>query len=273
VSDSATDIAVSLSTLRKRWPDCDDAKISEWADACDANLASEWADDYVLSRACLAGSPSANEAFEREVIQRASRGIRGSTKYSAVIEEAMQRLRIRLLVDGKLASYSAKGPVAAFVRVAASRTVIDLHRASQRGTRELQEQWAPLLDAHNDPELAVLRNRHGEVLTQALRAAWAALPADDRLLLGMQLHEDCGVQQIAQLYGIHRTSAARRLVAARSRLLDACREALCDSLGSSDETVESIIRAFASSSAWVFIDGASSLFAADDSPADAPSAH
>ena len=252
-------VTKAIEEITKRWPDCDPAKLRQLTE-----VPAQATEEFLLSRACLAGSAIALATFESKVIVPVVAQLHRSAKDKTVLDEAIQQARIRLLVDGKLAGYRGRGALAGFVKVTISRLMIDFQRAQQREAWASIEPWEPLLATKSDPELATLRKTFGGALADALGVAWSKLTPDDRLILGMQLKEDLGVQHIAKLYGIHRTSAARRLVAARSRLLKHCRTTLHESLGATELTIDSIIRTFAASSAWGYLDNdGSSLFKLD----------
>jgi RNA polymerase sigma-70 factor, ECF subfamily len=76
----------------------------------------------------------------------------------------------------------------------------------------------------------------------ALNAATAALSAEERNLLRFAIVDKLDADAIANVYGIHRTTAGRRLALARDALAARTREALKRQLRVSDKELESIVR-------------------------------
>lgn len=145
--------------------------------------------------------------------------------------------------SAKLASYRGQGPLRAFVRVAASRMVIDhfRRRVMQPETTPLDVDEQNLTDEAADGEDAMLRHWYRGDIRRAFEEAFAELePRDRRLLRNLILHrmpfEDIGV-----LFGVHRTTAARWCERARRRLLDTAKRRLRESLGMGAATVDSLV--------------------------------
>ena len=93
-----------------------------------------------------------------------------------------------------------------------------------------------------DPELGYLRTLYAQHLSDAVRTAWQALAPHDRFVLSLQLHEHMTIDDLAQVYRLHRASAARRAASARASLLDKIRSALRAQLLVGEDTLDSILR-------------------------------
>jgi RNA polymerase sigma-70 factor (ECF subfamily) len=118
----------------------------------------------------------------------------------------------------RIAGYSGRGPLGAWVRVAALRTAIDLVRRREPTVDAQAVARAPAPDV--DPEAALLRARYQGEYETALRAALAMLTARDRSLLRMYFVDGLTVERIGVVYRVHRATVSRWIFAARSQLLD-----------------------------------------------------
>src|SRR5262249_27868838 len=134
----------------------------------------------------------------------------------AFAEEITQVVRERLLVrrDGappRIADYAGRGALASWLRVIAVRAALD-----RRPDDDDDDSAAPdQLAADAAPQLAVLRPRHAAAMTEALREAVAALAPEQRVILRMYFASGQSTEQIAAVLRVNRSTAARRLVAAR----------------------------------------------------------
>lgn len=211
------------------------------------------ADDRALAEACLARDDAALARLDAEALAPAGAHARARGMPAALVDDALQHARVRLVLgEGErppgLAAYRGRGSLAAFVRTAVLRIAIDLTRRDRETPDDDIE--AMLADAHTDPELEYMRQQYAAVLREALRAAWRALAAHDRFVLGLQLHEKLDLDAIAKLYQVHRATAARRAATARASLVALARDHIRAQLAVGDATVDSILRIVTTSVAW-----------------------
>ena len=94
------------------------------------------ADDLDLASACVTGDRDALEKLE-VLIERQAEAIARVDRSHDFIREIQQRVRMRLLVganDGRprIVDYAGRGPLAAFVRVAALRLALMEKRITNR---------------------------------------------------------------------------------------------------------------------------------------------
>lgn len=178
--------------------------------------------DLYLACACAAGDPAAIAAFERAVLSEVGHFIARIDGSPQFADEVRQALRERLLVarEGappRIADYSGRGPLGAWVRVAAVRTAIDLRRdADDHGRVSTAEAIAHDLS----PEVELLRARYQADYEAAVREALAALDSKERNLLRMHVVDGLTVDRIGLVYRVHRATAARWVQAVRQKLLD-----------------------------------------------------
>jgi RNA polymerase sigma-70 factor, ECF subfamily len=200
--------------------------------------------DRDLALACLAGQREAlialDALIDSVVPALASRGANASD-----VDDVLQLTRARLLVtDGDqqagLTRYSGAGRLGGFVRTVAMRIWLNLVR-DRRAFEPLPAQLE-VLAGSTDPELERMRSVYLHEFAQALARAWSAIAAEQRVLLRHQLVDRLNVDELSSLYGIHRATAARRLIAAKEALVVATREILRATLGLSEHEISSVLR-------------------------------
>jgi RNA polymerase sigma-70 factor (ECF subfamily) len=199
-------------------------------------------EDLYLACACLAGQKGAISVLDRDYLGRACLGLPGVSPGADQEHEVRQALRTRLLLaqDGKpprLAAYAGKGPLGAWLRVAAARMLTDLRRADRpRGRDSL----APAL-VSADPELAFLKRRYSPELAFALEATIAELPPKERTVLRLHYFEGMSTYSIAKMYGVHGTTIVRWLARARDTIIQDTRARLRKKLAIEDEELDTLI--------------------------------
>jgi RNA polymerase sigma-70 factor (ECF subfamily) len=165
---------------------------------------------------------------------------------SSVADEVKQRLRASLLVgDGErgpaLADYAARGDLRGFLRVSAVRECLRIARRAQREVGLDEDALVDLAPAM-DPELERLKERYRQEFTASFIEAVKALPPRERTLLRHQAIDRLSIDQIGQIYGVHRATAARRLERARARVAELTEARLAERLSLGTEEVASVIR-------------------------------
>jgi RNA polymerase sigma-70 factor (ECF subfamily) len=204
--------------------------------------------DLYLACACLHGDPAAAHALETTFLRGIGTYVARYGDGDAFVDEVRRELRERLLLgEGdhapKIGEYAARGPLGAWIRVCAVRTALNLRRSLTRQRRpEVDELFAR--DA--DPELSLLRERYGPQLQDALRAALGRLDGHDRTLLRLHFVEEMSIDRLGTIYGVHRATAARRIIAARERVLADALRSLSLTLGATPSEVKSLYGALRS---------------------------
>lgn len=160
------------------------------------------------------------------------------------IDEVSQALIVRLLIGSNerspsMMSYSGRGRLGGFFRAAVIRAGLNARRDDRR--REKRALESQLEDVLDDPEARHLKERYLEMFRAALKQAWNSLGPERQLLLRYQLEDGLSVDDLARLLGVHRSTAARRLAAARDALAVATRSQLKETLGLADGDVESVM--------------------------------
>jgi RNA polymerase sigma-70 factor, ECF subfamily len=165
---------------------------------------------------------------------------------SSAIDELLAELPADLCTprDGgapRIYGYSGRGPLVAWLRVVAIRTMIKRRQRAEDpagNDHELAELAAPDLG----PELAIVRARYAREFRAAFGAAIERLEPHDRALLRQHHLDGVGLDQLARLHAVHRATIARRLAAARDAISATVRRRLLSELRVGGDTVDSIIR-------------------------------
>ncbi len=204
--------------------------------------------DLYLAFACGTGSALAIGCFETAFFPDIPSVVAGNEGLS--VADVSQMLRERLFSPRaekgpRILQYSGRGKLRTWFRMVLVRTVLN----ATRGHREeaiAPEEIAERALAHADPELAVIRATYLREFTTSFAKAIEELSGDKRRLLYHSIVDELSIDQIARIYGIHRATAARRLVAARDALATKLREHLEAQLGVEGSALDSILRAIRS---------------------------
>ena len=117
-----------------------------------------------------------------------------------------------------------------WVRAAAVRLTVDQRRL-EKDEVPIDEHLAEVLPVEgSDPELAFIQAEHRAAFKAAFRTALLGLSSQDRSVLRMHLVEGLNIDQIGSFYRVHRTTAFRRIVAAKQALLEETKRLLTDKL-------------------------------------------
>lgn len=204
-------------------------------------------DHVYLAVACEAGDARAHAHVERMMraeLDGAAHRLRARTDQADDVRGQLGRLLFTSepgRVAG-LASYSGRGDLPAYLRVIATRELV---KVIDKGRREIAVDEASFLDKLSpvsDPEVGYLRDRYRADVDAAIRAALATMSGDSRALLRYSVIDAWSIDRIAELYGIHRATAARRVTAARDELGDAIRTELAARLAIPATEVDSLVR-------------------------------
>ncbi|MCB9706288.1 MAG: sigma-70 family RNA polymerase sigma factor [Myxococcales bacterium] len=251
-------LAAGLAEARARWPGLrlDDHEFAAFVGArvdrtrpLDEVVDELHLVDLALALACLHGEGPAILAFESAVRGTLREVFGGVTSRGVDPEDLKQRLLQRLFVaDGerppRIADYTGRGPLRAWVKVAATRLRIDAERKRGDKAQALatdDDRLMALADG-GDAELTFLKEQYRSEFKRAFQEALAALGPRERNLLRLTVVEGISATKIAQLFSVHRATAKRWLVSARAELLEGTRGRLIAALRVDPDELESIIR-------------------------------
>jgi RNA polymerase sigma-70 factor (ECF subfamily) len=205
-------------------------------------------DDLYLACGCAAGAPAALAGFEQRCAAAIERAIAATGASLAERADLGQVVRQRLLVppaDGdtpRIATYSARGPLPAWVRVVATRETARMLPRVRRDVSADEDELAGLIGVGDDPEVGYLKRLYRDEFKRAFQAAVEALADRDRLVLRQHLLDGLGIDQLAALHGVHRATTARWIHAAREAVLAGTQRELLQRLRLSRSELASVIR-------------------------------
>lgn len=204
-------------------------------------------EDLYLACGCMHGIAAALGTFEA----RHRRDMRGRVRADgSALDELEQDVRDRLFVGSedraaRIGDYAGRGSLSAWVTIVARRRWLDRQRTPEPAAAGTS--IAPGLVAdYGDPEQAIARAGPREELIGALERAAASLTRQERNLLRYQIIHRLKVEEIAGIYRVSASTAARRLAAARSRLVERLREDLRERLGLAGQQLDSELRSLRS---------------------------
>jgi RNA polymerase sigma-70 factor (ECF subfamily) len=203
------------------------------------------AGDLWLAYGCSVGDPGALAAFDREVLSQVGLLLGRMQPTPQLIDEVRQQLRTKLLVAlpggrPRIAEYAGRGPLAAWVRVAATRAALDLLRsAGARAGAELEpDDLTP--GSGDSPELDYIKDRYRPQFKIAFQEALRGLDSEQRNVLRLHVVEGLNIDEIGALFKVHRSTVARWIAAARQQVLTEARRRLRAELGLSAGEFDSL---------------------------------
>lgn len=209
-------------------------------------IAAVRADHVYLAIACAAGNADAIRRFDTDFLDEIAITAARLRARPDQADEVRSHVRRVLFVSepgrpAALSEFSGRGDLRSYLRVIATREFI---RVINKDRRVVVSEQAILdmLSPTDDVALDFLRERYRGDVNTAIRAALATLGDESRALLRYAVVDGWTVDRIGALYGIHRATAARRIVAARTELATAIRAELAARLSIHVEEVDSIVR-------------------------------
>jgi RNA polymerase sigma-70 factor (ECF subfamily) len=241
-------IETAWQTGQAAWPALAVARerFDAHAATLDAEAVNRYARDVFLACACLAEVAGAHAAFEHELFPAARHAISSIDGSPAFVDEALQRLRAQLFVgDGgppKLAGYAARGPLRAWVGVAAARTALMMRRSQQRQREVGEDDWtsAVIGISTDNPELELLKRQYKDAFAAAFRDGITELEPRLRTVLRMSFVDGLSIDEIGAVYAVHRATAARWIQKASEELHDAVRTKLIERLALSPTELDQV---------------------------------
>ena len=186
-----------------------------------------------LALACARGDAAAIAAFDREYLDVVRAALSGMKLPAATIEDIRAVVRDKLMLpDGdqppRVVAYAGHGRLRGLIQVTATRTAIDRIRHEER---EAELPADDQLAAAGDVELSLIKAQYREAFVAGFTVAVQTLERRDRNLLRLHLLGGVTLEQLAQMYGVHRATVVRWLAGARSALFDATRAHVASSIG------------------------------------------
>jgi RNA polymerase sigma-70 factor, ECF subfamily len=189
--------------------------------------------ELYLALACARGDEAAIAAFDRAFLDVVPVALASMKLPAATIEDVRATVRDKLLIaEGgrvpRVVDYAGRGRLRGLIQVTATRTAIDRIRLEDR---EAELPADHQLAAAGDVELSLIKAQYREAFVAGFTVAVGKLERRDRNLLRLHLLGGVTLEQLAQMYGVHRATVVRWLGAARSALFDATRSHVAKTIG------------------------------------------
>ncbi len=199
--------------------------------------------DLELVYLALNGQAEALTEVERR-LQRAAAGVRRGD--ADLTQEVLQRARERLLVGGekaKLGAYRGQGALMQYLKVVVSSVSVDLSRG--RAVKEQgqgDDQLVAMASDEQGADARLINHAHRQNFTHAFKAALTKLSAEERTWLRLRFVEGLPIEAVGAAFGVHRTTAMRRLEKAQQTLLKETRRLLAEQLKLPSRELDSLLR-------------------------------
>ncbi|MBN1206299.1 MAG: sigma-70 family RNA polymerase sigma factor [Myxococcaceae bacterium] len=202
--------------------------------------------DVYLAFAATQGHAAALRAFDEHLLAGITPAVRGVDTAEDFIAEVRQVLRARLLVGTgdappRIAEYKGRGPLLAWVRIAAVRVALNLKRA-EAPAAAAEDLLGELAASEPDPELRHLKTLYRAEFGAALREALAALSERQRVLLRLHYVDGLRLARIARLYQVHESTVSRWVSSAVDTVSLSARRRLIERLALSPSSFDSVAR-------------------------------
>lgn len=212
-----------------------DAKVMDW-------LESLYLKEFLLCWAAAQGQNAALRLLIEQYVKPACRVAAGGPER---VHELVTNITSRLLFaseegPARIASYSGRAPLGAWLRVVAKRGAIDIQRGEKRRPTAAEE-FAQRALKVVDPELDFFKFRYARQFNEALEEVLSALAAEDANLLYLTSVEHVSSDAIAQMRHVSRRTIQRRLSAIREEVLVELRCRMRERLGASEDEIESLL--------------------------------
>lgn len=194
-----------------------------------SRMSAAHAEDLYLAFACAARAEGAVEVFEVQMIPVARRAVARVLPDPRQQDDAVQRVRERLLVGGadgkpKIGSYRGDGPLESWVAVASIRLAVSIGRSLTAERRLRTKALRGFLGT--DPELLLMKNELRGELESAVAAGLSELSDRERLLLRLHVVSGMTVTAIGVSLGVSQPTVTRQLARARERVVDKIHQVL-----------------------------------------------
>jgi RNA polymerase sigma-70 factor (ECF subfamily) len=203
--------------------------------------------DLGLACACALGDDFAIRTFETTYAADIDAACRRFRHGAQRADELRQVLRMRLFLGSegsppRILRYSGQGDLRYWVRVVAVRLFMNVARAE----REVPTDDEALASMMTPPgfdtrEHSEIRARYAGDLKAAFAAATQELSFRDRNVLRYAFVDQRTIDQIGEIYGVHRATAARWVTKAKESFADRFRSRLAERLGLSSSELASVV--------------------------------
>lgn len=200
-------------------------------------------EEVVLTYCLSLGFAPALDIFEADYAPTVLAALAKAGCNAEKCEEYLQQIKVELLTDSKkILQFSGKSSLRRWL------WVIAIRHAGRHGKRESRERPADdsviqkLAILSGDPQLQFMRTTYQKQFNVAFKDAVLKLNEGERLLLRLHFVESLAIDDIGAALGIHRSTAARRLIRARESLVGLARKEFAGVVQLDGSELESLFR-------------------------------
>ena len=236
---------------QQRWPSVH-VTLEQYQGYCDSVCGERsqeelrpYAADMYLCCACVQQQPLAPGLLERDADDVVRNAISKVYPDGEFVCETIQEFWKKVLSGptAKVFDYRARGPLHAWLRIAALRLAIDRRRAQQVIATYETGLGDLMADQVFGPESNLTRARFYGPFREAFSHTIAELTPKERNLLRMHVQGRCSIDQIGRAYSVHRATAARWLEQIKEHILRQVRAQLkLEGPGLTDSEFQSVAR-------------------------------
>jgi RNA polymerase sigma-70 factor (ECF subfamily) len=240
-------IAAAYQSGRARWPGIQlgEDELSAWITAGEvtAEQLDRHGSDLFLAAACSTGEPAAVAALEREFIRKVPVYVARFKLSPDLLDELKQQVRLKLLTGDRprIRDYRGHGPLLAWLRMCTIRLALNLPELRRAAVPADEREWELLTGLDPDLDKLLDRQRHDGTLKEALEKALLSLERREKTILRMHIVDGMTIEDLGMVFHVHRATAARWLVAIRSKIFSGFQQQLHVRLGTGSE-VKSLVR-------------------------------
>lgn len=178
-----------------------------------------------LALACARGDNAAIAAFDRAYLEVVPQALAGMKLPKATVDDVRSMVRDKLLLGGddtppKILDYAGRGRLRGLVQVSATRTAIDRIRLEDKEV----ELPARELAGPTDVAMSLIKAQYRAAFAEGFAKAVESASRRDRNLLRLHFLGGVTLEQLAQMYNVHRATVVRWIAAARDAVFAATRE-------------------------------------------------
>jgi RNA polymerase sigma-70 factor (ECF subfamily) len=159
-------------------------------------------------------------------------------------DELRQQMRVTLLLGAqpKIGTFRGQGPLGAWVQVCAVRLALKLGAARDRMANPDAGLLEGLVAQDADQELLAAKSQYRDTFQAALEECFSALPSRQKTLLRMHFLDGMSIDEMGQVFHVHRATIARWLVAIRREVLEQICNKISLNLRTSSSEFRSMVR-------------------------------
>ncbi len=205
--------------------------------------------DLYLAIGCIVGEPLALSEVKKTYSDDVTFAVRKVRMDVGKQDDAISQTWARVLAKGsggsapKISLYNGSGPLKYWLRSVATRVALNQLRKAQREVpTDDQVLMNHISGVDTDPEMAHLKKHYSEQMKIAFSSAIAGLTDRERNLLRYHHVDGLNIDDIGNLYDVHRVTAYRWIDKARQNLAKAVEAELRQALKVDSADYESIVR-------------------------------